>query len=142
MAERNLSGTDLLLFIDPAGGTAYDTVVCLTRQSLKRTTSTIDAASKCGPNKLPGVQEISVEFEGLQTLDAASGKVSEAGLHDLWANKTIFSWKYGEATPSTGSVTYTGTGFISDLQNSGEDKSAASFTATLAVQGSITQTIT
>ncbi len=64
MAERKISGNDVLLFIDPAGGTTWELVICLTSQSLTRATSEIDAKSKCGPDKSPGSQEINVDFEG------------------------------------------------------------------------------
>ncbi len=142
MAEHKLSGNDILLFIDPSGGTSYDTVVCLTSQSLKRTTNTIDAASKCGPDKLAGTQDISIDFEGQNLYDAASGKVSESDLHDLWAGKTTIGWKYAPASPVTGDVSYAGTGFISDLTANAADADPSTFTATIQVKGSITKTVT
>ena len=64
MAERKVAGDDVLLFIDPAGGTTYELVVCLTSNSFKIANAIIDAKSKCGPDNLPGVQTFEVTFEG------------------------------------------------------------------------------
>lgn len=141
MAERKISGVDKLLFIDPNGGTNYDLVVCLTSQSLERTTNTIDAASKCGPDKLPGAQEITVNFEGQEVLSPDANRISEADLHDLWENKTTIGWKYGVATPADGDVSYSGQGFISDLTADSGMDDPSTFNATIAVKGAITKTI-
>lgn len=137
--RRQISGIDVLLQIDPLGGTNFDLVVCLTSNGLERTTSVIDAASKCGPEKLPGVSSIQVPFAFNDVLDANSGEISEEALHDLWQNKTIITFKYGKLTPAAGDVTYTGTGFISELKSSAAQNAAASTTATIEVQGDVTK---
>lgn len=137
--RRQISGIDVLLQIDPLGGIAYDLVVCLTSNSLERTTTVIDAASKCGPEKLPGVRSIQIPFAFNDVLDANSGEISESDLHDLWRNQTIISFKYGKLTPEAGDVTYTGKGFISDLKSTAAQNAAAASTATIEVQGDVTQ---
>jgi hypothetical protein len=137
--RRQISGIDVLLQIDPLGGTNFDLVVCLTSNGLERTTSVIDAASKCGPEKLPGVRSIQVPFAFNDVLDANSGEISEEALHDLWQNQTIITFKYGKLTPAAGDVTYTGTGFISELKSSAAQNAAASTTATIEVQGDVTK---
>jgi hypothetical protein len=140
--RREISGNDILLSIDPDGGTNYKLLVCLTSNSLERTTNVIDAASKCGPNKLPGVQDIKVPFTFYDVLDADAGEVSEDALHPLWANKTTISWKYGPAIPASGDVTYTGIGFIGSLNKADAQNSPSTITGTIEVKGTITQTIT
>lgn len=142
MAERKISGVDKLLFIDPLGGTDYSLVVCLTSQSLERTTNTIDAASKCGPDKLAGSQEITVTFEGQEVVSPDVDRISEGDLHDLWEDKTEIGWKYGVATPATGDVSYAGKGFISDLTSDSGMDDPSTFNATIAVKGAITKTVT
>lgn len=138
MAERKISGSDILLFIDPAGGTSYDLVVCLTSQSLSRTTNEIDAKSKCGPDKSPGTQEINIDFEGQVILSPATDRMGIYDLHTLWAAKTIFTWKYGKATPATGDIVYTGSAFLSKLDESAGQDDVATFSGSLGIQGSIT----
>lgn len=137
--RREISGNDILLFIDPSGGTSYDLVVCLTSNSIDRTTNQIDASSKCGPNLLPGTQQITVPFEFHDVLDTANLELSEADLHTLWAAKTIFSWKFGKAIPAAGDVTYTGIGFLATLNLVAAQNTPVTSSATIAVQGSITQ---
>ena len=141
MAEHQLSGASILLYIDPAGGTNYDTVVCLTSQSWSGTTNVIDATSKCGPNTLPGTQTNSVSFEGQHMYDPIAGTLSGASLFDLWQNKTTIGWKIAPAIPVTGDEVLSSTGFISELSKSYGIADPSTFTGTLSIYGATTQTI-
>ena len=140
--RRQISGIDILLQIDPAGGTNYYLIVCLTTNSLERTTTVIDAASKCGPYKVPGVQSIQIPFTFNDVLDTNNGEVSEQALHLLWQNKTVISWKYGPSTPAAGDVTYSGKGFLGDLKRTDAQSSVSSSSCTIEVQNAITQLVT
>ena len=142
MAERKVSGVDILLFIDPAGGTTYSTVVCLTSQSVDLTTNQIDAKTKCGPDKLPGTQDQNVTFEGVTMIDPDALKISTASLFTLWKDQTTIGWKIGPATPVTDDIVYSGTGFIAALGMTWGMDESATFTGELGVIGDITQTIT
>ena len=142
MAEKKVSGNDMLLFIDPAGGTSYKLVICQTGGGLSRSTSVIDAKSKCGPDKSPGTQEVSITMEGQILTDPDTGEVSEADLHDLWANKTTVGWKYSKATTVTDDVTYSGTGFISKLDATYGQDNVATFNVELQPYGTVTKTVT
>lgn len=142
MAERKLTGSDVVLMIDPDGGTDYDLIVCLTANSKEITNSEIDAASKCGPDKLPGEQTASVTFTGQVVSNPDSGRVSEADLFTLVKDQTRFSWKQGPAIPKEGDAIYTGMGFLSSFSDSYDLGSPGTFTGTIGVSGSITQTIT
>lgn len=140
MAEVPVTGDDMYLFIDLSGGTTnYDTVVCLTSKSIKRTTSVIDAATQCGPYKLPGAQDVTVDFEGNFMLDPAANRISSSHLHDAWADKRSISWKVAKGVPGDGDVSYTGKGFISDLTDTFGGADPSKFSATIAVQGSISR---
>ena len=141
MADRKVNGKDVLLFIDPTGGTTYKTVVCLTSNSKKLATATLDAASKCGPDSQPGAQTVSVDFTGQVVVELSTGKVSEADLYTIWANSTKIGWKIGTAVPAEGDVIYTGTGFLSDLSDT-YDMNGATFSGTIGVSGLPVQTIT
>lgn len=142
MAEHKLSGKNVLLFIDPAGGTSYDTVVCLTNQTWQGTTNTIDATSKCGPDTLPGTQTNSVTFEGQHLYDPATGTISGVDLFPLWQNQTTIGWKIAPASPVTGDEELSGTGFISELSKNYNQTDPATFSGTLSIIGSTTQTVT
>lgn len=140
MAERKVNGKDILLFIDPAGGVDYKTVVCLTSNSKKLATATLDAASKCGPDTRPGAQTVSVDFAGQVVVAPDTGRVSEGDLFDLWKGTTNIGWKIGPAVPVDGDVIYTGQGFISDLSDT-YDMNGATFTGTIGVSGFPVKTI-
>lgn len=140
--ERQMTGKDIILAIDPNGGTNYDLVVCLTSNSLERTTAVIDAGSKCGPSLLPGVQTITMPFTFNDVWDTINGTISEAPLHKLWESSATISWLFGKLSPVEGDVTYTGRGYISDLKTTAALNQQVQTTGTISVQGNITQTIT
>lgn len=143
MAERKLTANDYLLFIDPAGGTSYKLIICQTDGGIDRTTSVIDAKSKCGPDKSPGTQDITITMSGQIMWDADTGEASEGDLHSLWANKTTVGWKWSKAgTLATDDVSYSGTGFISKLSAKFSQDNPGTFDLELSPYGTITQTIT
>ena len=139
MAEHKINGTDVLLFIGLDGNT-YETVVCLTSQTVTRTTAEIDAKSKCGPDKLPGTQDNGISFEGQVMADPDSGKTSTDELDDHWREKTTIYWKVGKVTPVIGDVTYYGTGFISELTEVFAQDTVATFSGKIAPYGTISNT--
>lgn len=142
MAERAISGTDVLLFIDPAGGTAYDTVICLTSNSFNAAVEKIDSRTKCGANTLPGSSTFEVSFEGQVMYDPAAGRISTADLYTLLANKTTVGWKIGTAIPASGDVIYEGTAFIANLDQTYADNTPSTFSGSLGIYGTPTQTVT
>ena len=139
MAERKISGNDVLLFIGIDGMT-YDTIVCLTSQSITRATSEIEANTKCGPDKLAGTQTNAISFEGQIMLDPDSGKASTDQLDDYWRNKTNIYYKLGEVTPTEGSVTYYGQGFIASLDEVFAQDAPSTFSGSIAPSGIINKT--
>lgn len=141
MAEHKVQGGTMLLFIDPAGGTAYDTVVCLTSVGKSDSVNVIDAASACGPDKSPGVLDLSYTFEGQHLQDPSSDKISGTNLRQLLRNKTTIGWKIAPASPVIGDEIETGTGFISELSSTYAFDSVGTFSGTLQAYGTPTLTI-
>jgi len=142
MAEHKVSGHLVLLLIDPAGGTSYDTIVCLNSQSFNSETNVIDATTKCGSDSLVGIAPPeTIDFDGVQLFDPATGKLSGADLYDLKKAATVFSWKLSVSTPVTGDVVKTGKGFISTLSEEYSVDAAATFSGTITVKGDTTQTV-
>lgn len=139
MAEHKINGTDWLLFMGLDSNT-YNTVVCLTSQTVSRTTAEIDAKSKCGPDKLPGTQDNGVSFEGQVMADPSTGRISTDDIDDYWRNKTTVYWKVGKAVPVLGDVTYYGTGFISKLDEVGAQDAVVTFSGAIGVYGTIAKT--
>ena len=134
MAEHKVSGDDVFLFLGTDGNT-YSTVICLTSQSYTRATNLIDAKTKCGPDKLPGTQDVNVTFEGQSMYDPAAGKVSTDDLDDWWTNKTTVYWKIGKLVPEVGDITYTGTGFIGQLDETYAMDTPSTFSGSIGVYG-------
>lgn len=141
MAEHKVAGGTMLLFIDPAGGTAYDTVVCLTSVSKSASVTVVDASSACGPDKSPGTIELSYGFEGQHLQDPASGKISGTSLRQLLMSKTTVGWKIAPESPVAGDEIETGTGYFSELSSTYAFDSVGTFTGTLQPYGTPTITI-
>jgi len=139
MAEHKVSGNDVLLFVGTDGIT-YPTVVCLTSQSVTRTTNEIDAKSKCGPDKLAGTQDNGITFEGQLMADPTAGRISVDDLDDYWRNKTTIHYKVGKVAPAIGDITYTGTGFISKLDETFAQDAVSVFSGAIAPYGLIGKT--
>lgn len=141
MAQRKVNGKDIFLFIDPAGGTDYSTIICLTTQSMKRATTIIDAASKCGPDSSPGAKTIGVDFSGHQMVSTDAGKISGADLHDLWVSSATVGWKMGPAVPQDGDPIYEGSGFVATLDDTYDLNNPATFSGSIGVYGTPSKTI-
>ena len=141
MAEHKVAGGTMLLFIDPTGGTDYDTVVCLTSVSKADSVTVVDASSACGPDKSPGTIELSYSFEGQHLQDPDSGKVSGTSLRQLLRAKTTIGWKIAPETPVTGDEIESGTGFLSELSSTYAFDSVGTFTGTIQPFGDPTLTI-
>jgi hypothetical protein len=131
MAEHKVAGGTMLLFIDPTGGTDYDTVVCLTSVSKADSITVVDASSACGPDKSPGTLELSYAFEGQHLQDPDAGKVSGTSLRQLLRAKTTIGWKIAPESPVTGDEIESGTGFLSELSSSYAFDSVGTFTGTI-----------
>lgn len=141
MAEHKVTGGTVLLFIDPAGGTSYDTVVCLTSVGKKDSVNVVDAGSACGPDKSPGTVELSYTFEGKLLQGVGSTKISGTNLRQLLRSKTKIGWKIAPETPVIGDEIEVGTGFLSELSSTYAYDSVGTFTGTIQPYGTPTITI-
>jgi hypothetical protein len=141
MAEHKVAGGTMLLFIDPAGGTDYDTVVCLTSVSKSASVSVVDASSACGPDKSPGTIELSYGFEGQHLQDPVTGKISGTSLRQLLMAKTTVGWMIAPESPVTGDEIEEGTGYLSELSSTYAFDSVGTFTGTIQPYGTPVITI-
>lgn len=141
MAEHKVAGGTMLLFIDPNGGSDYDTVVCLTSVGKSDSVNVVDASSACGPDKSPGTLEISYSFEGQHLQDPVSGKISGTSLRQLLRNKTTIGFMISPESPVTGDEIETGTGYLSELSSTYAYDSVGTFTGTIQPYGTPTITI-
>jgi len=135
MAEHKVQGGDMLLFIDPNGGTDYDTVVCLTSVGVSDSLAVVDASSACGPDKSYGALEISYSFEGQHLQDPVTGEISGTDLRALLRAEQTIGWKLAPESPVTGDEIQSGTGWLSELSSTYSYDSVGTFTGTLQPYG-------
>lgn len=141
-----VNGRDILVAIDLTGGTTYKTVVCLTSNTITNSVTELDGSSKCGNEFTPGVKfDSSIDGEGF-LLDPDSGTPTNVGYPELYTafvNRTIVGIKFGKATPTTGEAVYSGTAFITNLEQSAPNDELVTFTVTFkCAEPPFTQTIT
>ena len=142
MAEHKVAGGTMLLFIDSAGGTSYDMVVCLTSVGKSNTINVVDASSACGPDKSPGVLEISYSFEGQHLQDPSGGNLSGTSLLQLLRGKTTVGFKIAPVSPVTGDESEEGTGYFSELSSTYAFDSVGTFSGALQPYGTPTISVT
>jgi len=135
MAEHKIQGGDMLLFIDPTGGTNYDTVVCLTSVSVSDSVQPVDASSACGPDKSPGAVQISIAFEGQHLQDPNTGTISGSNLLLLLRAEQTIGWKLSPLNPVGGDEIQEGIGFISELSSTYSYDSIGIFSMTISPFG-------
>lgn len=140
MAAHKVDGGTVLLFIDPLGGTDYDTVVCLTSVGKDDSVGENDASSACGPDITPGVLSLSRSFEGFLLQDPVTGEISGTNLRALMYAKTEIGYKIAPVTPVVGDEIEVGTGHIFALSSAYAFDSAGTFSGTIRPSG--TPTIT
>lgn len=140
MAQHKISGNDVLLQLSD-DNTNWDVVICLTSNGITRATTEIDANTKCGPDKLPGVQTLGLTFEGQVMLDPNNGYAGLDILEGYFANKSTIYWKMGPLSPAIGDITWSGTGFISQLDETYAQDTPGTFSGAIGIYGSITKTV-
>lgn len=135
MAEAKIKAKDWVVYVSEDAGTTYKPVACLTSNEFSSSNSPIEANSKCGNEMLPGdIIEQSIDVEGFAITETGTPtKVSASKLYDLMIDKTVFTCKIAKASPVAGDITYTGTVFVSDWNESSDDGDLNNFTATFTV---------
>ena len=141
MSEHKVQGGDMLLFIDPTGGTNYDTVVCLTSVSQTDSVSPIDASSACGPDKSPGAIDMSISFEGQHLQDPSTGLISGTNLLQLLRAEQTIGWKLSPVSPVAGDEIQEGTGYLSELSSTYSYSDIGLFSGTIQPYGIPTSSI-
>lgn len=137
--RRELKANDVLLYLGEVEG-VYDAIVCLTANSITRTTSEITTSSKCGPSTAAGAKTNSISFEGNIIVDPDAGETSAVDLINWWNDDTTLFFKMGVAEPAIGDFTYFGSGFISALSESYAVDAAATFSGTISPDGLVSIT--
>lgn len=141
-----VNGRDILVAVDLAGGSSYTTVVCLTSNTITNTLTELDGSAKCGNEFVPGVKfDSSIDGEGF-LVDPDTGTPTNVGFPELYkafTQRSIVGIKFGKATPTTGEAVYTGTAFITNIEQVAADDELVTFTVTFkCAEPPFTQTIT
>ena len=138
MANTKTKSNEVLLFIDPAGSTAYKLIVCLEENSYKIASKEIDANSKCGPDISIGTIDTTLSLSGQVVKDPGTTEVNDFDLETVLRAATKVGWKFGKATPTTGDVVRSGTGYFVSLEVTAALDNVVKFSAELKASGTVT----
>lgn len=130
----------MLLFIGQNEG-KYDTVICLKSVSITDSVASIDISSWCGPGKLPGLNDITLSFEGYHIQDPLTDTISGTNLRVFMRDKAFIAWKLSPENPVVGDEIQKGIGFISQLDSTYSFDNVGSFNFTITSRTDITTEI-
>ncbi len=137
MPQIPIEGKTIVMQIDITNvGSSYDLIVCQTGGSFERTANIIDANSKCGPFKLNGLKDRTIQIEGLIMKDPDAGNLTEGDLNDIFEGDTKVAWMWGAVNPGPNDIYYTGSNaIISGVTYTAPQDGAATFSATFQLNG-------
>jgi hypothetical protein len=145
MADTEIRGREWLLLIDADGNNTYLPAACLTDVTFSSELDEIDANSKCGNKTLAGdvfTQEITAEAIAIDQTGTPT-KESYSALYTYHVNKTLLPFKIGKASPVSGDIVYSGSGYIFSWELSTPDNDKATFSITIKPkEPTITQAVT
>lgn len=133
MAERFVAAGDIFVTIALTGQSQAQ-VYCLVSITRNYTTNITDAASICNPAaKTPGTQDFTVDMTLQRVWDVDAGHHSELFIHNAMINKDIVDYTVGPASPVSGDLVETGTGYITSMTktDNASDRGTMDITITL-----------
>jgi TP901-1 family phage major tail protein len=126
------NGTNLGVYI---GGTL---IAAATDCSLSLNMETIDITTKDSAGYrelLGGLRSGSISVSGLIDYQDANQDVTD--LYDAWEGRTALTLKF--SSEITGDESYTATGFLTSLEQSGGTEDTATYSATFELSGEVTE---
>ena len=140
MASSVFNGTNLVLKFVADGGTlealGHSTSCSMTiSQDLPEATTKDSAGFQ---EVISGLRSAELSFDGLiDYTDTADSLKNVDGIASLITGRTKIDWSFG--TSATGDTVFTGEGFISNLEQSAEMESPATYSGSITVTGAISQ---
>lgn len=141
MAERFVEAASTFVTI-ALDGQSQAMVYCLVSVTRNYTTNITDAASICNPAaKTPGTQDFSVDMTLHRVWDVDPGHYSEKFIHDAMVNKNLIDYTVGPASPVSGDLVETGTGYITSMTktDNATDRGTMDITITLSDEPVLTE---
>jgi len=138
MASTVYNGTNLILSVIADGGTLA-AVGHTTSCTISLTNDMADATTKDSSGfseSIAGLISGEISFDGLMDYTDSNGGTELAG---FLLGRTKVDFSYG--TTATGDTVYSGEGFLTGLEITGEMESAVSYSGTIQITGTITASV-
>lgn len=145
MAERTVVGKNVWLYIK--AGTTLIPIKCLTTHEITGSQEMSNTETKCGRKKSPqGDPDFQITGEGqIQLLSGAdnTNSYSIAHLFEVFSSQQKFDVVSAPnaLTPVAGDITYTGSGYLSDLNITYPAGEESTFSFTVDIDGYLVQTV-
>ena len=131
------NGTELGVYIDST------LIAAATDCSLSLNMETIDITTKDSAGYrelLGGLKSGSISCSGLiDYLDASNKDITD--LWTAWENRTSLTLKFSKANETTGELSFSASGFITSLEQSGGTEDTATYSVTFELTGAIADTV-
>lgn len=142
MAERFVPVASIFVTIG-LDGQSQKTVYCLVDITRNYTTNITDAGSICNPtNKIPGTQDFSADLNLQRVWEPDTDHYSEKFLQDALVNKSVVDITIGPASPVTGDLVETGTGYITSATKTDNATDAPTMSVTITYTEAPVLTVT
>jgi len=138
MASTVYNGTNLILSVIADGGTLA-AVGHTTSCTISLTNDMADATTKDSSGfseSIAGLISGEISFDGLMDYTDSNGGTELAG---FLLGRTKVDFSYG--TSATGDTVYSGEGFLTGLEITGEMESAVTYSGTIQITGTITASV-
>jgi len=138
MASTVYNGTNLILSVIADGGTLA-AVGHTTSCTISLTNDMADATTKDSSGfseSIAGLISGEISFDGLMDYTDSNGGTELAG---FLLGRTKVDFSYG--TSASGDTVYSGEGFLTGLEITGEMESAVTYSGTIQITGTITATV-
>jgi len=144
MATAKVAGRLWVLQLDINNDATFTTIVCATSNVMSFTTDTIDTSSKCGDEETLNKQKATASGDFFVGQTPTTGQESLAAVFTAWKAKTDpIAFKFGEASPTTGDIVYSGNCKISEITITADDQDSVKFSMSLIIDiTGLTQTVT
>jgi len=138
MASTVYNGTNLILKVIADGGTLA-AIGHTTSCTISLTNDMADATTKDSSGfseSIPGLISGEISFDGLMDYTDSNGGTELAG---FLLGRTKVDFSYGTST--TGDTVYSGEGYLTGMEVTGEMESAVTYSGTIQITGTITATV-
>lgn len=144
LVRHKVESNQAFLFVNTGTNAepVWSAIVCQTNLQFNRTRAEIDARTKCGADYMAGTLDFQVTADGQLVINPEATESSILYLHNTMVSNTKRQYKVGLADPKPGDIDYIFSAVITQLNDTYNIDTAATFSITLRVDAETLETET